>query len=116
VVGFGKGVGVGVSNGFNDIGTGERVVAGSARFGEGVASTTVGVAEGGGVVFVDSDDLEHEQRSRLTRARKRLNRIFIPRRMLCSQCLIKPIWPPLQRGGAYQLQSTSRMGAITDGL
>jgi hypothetical protein len=57
---LGKGVGVAVSAGFNNIGTGESVVIGVA-VGTGVVSTTVGEADAAGAVVSDSGDLEHEQ-------------------------------------------------------
>jgi len=57
---------VGVSTGFNNIGTGESVVIGigigvGVTVGTGVVSASAGVGEAGGSVVVDSGDLEHEQ-------------------------------------------------------
>ena len=88
------GLGVGVSTGFNNIGTGDSVVAGVAigggvAVGTGVGSATAGVASDAGASVVVSGDLEHEQRS--TRVRKAVRRIFILRRMPNPQFTIKPI-------------------------
>jgi len=108
-VGLGKGVGVAVSIGFNDIGTGERVVVGvGGVVGTGVDSATVGVADGAGAVVSDSGDLEHEKQIKLIRVRRAASRVFILRTIQETQSSIKLItkWP-IVHAGAFKNTANS---------